>query len=208
MIRPRLFALKLAPLRLTLLLTVLLAACSSNQVSRSAEGAIGGAAAGAVGSMFAAAIFGGDIGDAAARGAAWGAGAGAVSGAIRGSQEDARQRQQEQAAAERERQAALNELRREIGPDTFDGLAALTDGKHQVAIAYAQTAMTDSNQRYAIAGHWLEALTYQDLGDDKTVAEKLPELVQIDPEVSSHLEAAEILSDLTDGLAAIRAEFG
>ena len=190
------------------LTTFLFAACSSNQVGRSAEGALTGAAAGAVGSMFAAAIFGGDIGDAAARGAAWGAGAGAVSGAIQGSQEDARRRQQEQAQAERELQAALNELRREIGPDTFDGLAALTDGKHQVAIAYAQTAMADSHPPYALAGRWLEALVYQDLGDDNAVAERLPVLVEQDPEVHSRMEAAEVMSELTDGLAEIRSQFG
>ena len=200
MISSRLFSLLLA--------TFLLAACSANQVGRSAEGALTGAAAGAVGSMFAAAIFGGDIGDAAARGAAWGAGAGVVSGAIQGSQEDARRQQQEQAQAERELQAKLNELRREIGPDTFDGLAALTDGKHQVAIAYARTAMEGSHEPYAVAGRWLEALVYQDLGDQDAIVERLPELVARDPEVQSPEEAAELLNDLADGLAEIRAHFG
>lgn len=166
-----------------------------------------GAAAGAVGSMFAAAIFGGDIGEAAARGAAWGAGAGAVTGAVRGGQEDAARRQREEAEAARELQAALDELRREIGPDTYDGLAALTDGKHQVAIAYAQTAMRDANERYAIAGRWLETLTYQDLGDAGAVAGQLPALVAADPEVSSTAEARAVLDELVEGLAEIRAQF-
>ena len=187
--------------------TLLLAGCSSNQVERAGQGALTGAAAGAVGSMFAAAIFGGDIGEAAARGAAWGAGAGAVTGAIQGSQEDAVRRQQEEAQAARELEAALTELRREIGPDTFDGLAALTDGKHQVAIAYARTAMTDSNRQYAIAGHWLEALTYQDLGDLRAAADYLPTLVEVDPEISSPVAAQATLDELAKGLADIRATF-
>jgi hypothetical protein len=183
------------------------AGCSATSAQRAGEGALTGAAAGAVGSMFAAAIFGGDVGDAAARGAAWGAGAGAVTGAITGSQEDARHKEQEAAEARRQEQAYLNALREEIGPDTFAGLEALTDGKHQVALAYARTAMESSEVRYVRAGHWLEAMTHQDLDDVRAVADCLPMLVEVDPEIANQLQARETLDELARGLADIRERY-
>ena len=187
---------------------ILVAACSSTSAQRAGEGALTGAAAGAVGSMFAAAIFGGDVGNAAARGAAWGAGAGAVSGAVQGSQEDARRKEREAAETQRRELEMLNALRDQIGPDTFSGLEALTDGKHQVALAYARTAMDSGNSDYALAAHWLEALAYQDHGDLQAVSERVPRLVELDPEVTSIVEATEVLDELVTGLQEIRAAYG
>ena len=185
-----------------------LAACSSTSVERGAQGAVTGAAAGAVGSMFAAAIFGGDIGDAAARGAAWGAGAGAVSGALQGSAEDRRKREREEAAAERRRLEELKRLRAEIGDDNFEGLKALTVGKHEVAMAYARTAARSTNPDFALAAHWLEVLTYLDSGRQAEVNEHVPHLVEMDPSITTVAEAQVMLADLASGLAEIRAEFG
>lgn len=199
---------KLALRTIVLFLIVTGAACSATSTKRAGQGALTGAAAGAVGSMFAAAIFGGDIGDAAARGAAYGAGAGAVTGAIQGSNEDKRRKEQEAAEARRQEVEVLNALRAEVGPDTFSGLEALTDGKHQVALAYARTAMESTNSRYSLAGQWLEVLTYQDHGDLQAASDHLPALVEIDPYVGNIVEASELLDGLVENLREIRAAYG
>jgi len=158
--------------------------------------------------MFTAAIFGGDIGEAAARGAAWGAGAGAVGGAMQGSAEDARNRERE-AEEKRRRQAdEIEKLKSEIGEDAFAGLEALTVGKHEVAMAYARTAARSSNQDFALAGHWVEVLTYADNGDQEQVNEHLPHLVEMDTEIDDLAEARRTLTELSQGLADIRTEFG
>jgi len=196
-------------LRSPLLLAVIaLIGCSATSVERAGQGALSGAAAGAVGSMFAAAIFGGDIGDAAARGAAFGAGVGAVSGAVQGSAEHERKLRAEEAERERRQQSELARLRSEIGDDAFAGLEALTMGKHEVAIAYAKTAARSSNSDHALAGHWLEVLTFQDSGDSTRTAEHLPHLVAMDDHVSTLEEARRMLADLENGLQEIRTEFG
>ncbi len=184
-----------------------LASCSTNTVQRAGEGALLGAAAGAVGGMFSAAIFGGSVGEAAARGAAWGAGTGAVTGAIRGSREDAA-REQKAMDEQRDRQKVeLARLRSEIGEDAYAGLEALTLGKHEVALAYARTAMREANAQHALAGRWLEVLSYSDRGQDDQVQRSLPNLVTADPEVSSVAQAYQTLAELTSGLQKIRNEF-
>ena len=157
--------------------------------------------------MFTALIFGGDVGDAAARGAAWGAGTGAVAGAMHGSAEDSAQRQQQVAEQQAHLDAELARLRKEIGDDAFAGLEALTDGNHDVALAYARTAMRQQNADYAVAGRWLEALTYADNGLDADAERLIPGLVAADPEIFSTVEANQTLSELSEGLRDIRAEF-
>ena len=87
---------------------------------------------GAAGGMVSALVFGGNVGDAAARGAVWGASTGAVSGAIVGAQEDQAKKKQRDAAAEK--------LKTELGEDAFNGLAALAECKHEVALGYAKTS--------------------------------------------------------------------
>ena len=191
-----------------ILFSLWLAACSANTVKGAGEGALLGGAAGAVGGMFTAAIFGGDIGDAAARGAAWGAGTGAVTGAMHGAQQDAAEERRALAEQQSRQQAALAQIKGEIGEDAFAGLAALTEGKHEVALAYARTAARDSNRDYAIAGNWLEALTYEDSHRSSEAADMIPGLVAMDPEVAHESEARQILSELETQLNEIRAEFG
>jgi hypothetical protein len=190
------------------LLALALSACSATSAQRAGEGALSGGAAGAVGGMISAAIFGGDVGDAAARGAAWGASVGAVGGAMRGSAED-RARQEREAAAERRKiESEISRIRAEIGEDAFDGLAALTDGKHEVALAYARTASRSDNRAHSLAGIWLEALTNADAGQRSQASAILASLVDLDPEVSSAQEAQITLHDLQEGLAEIRSAFG
>src|SRR5210317_744492 len=115
---------------ITLLLVLgcisLISACASQTGQRAGQGAATGALAGAAGGMVSALIFGGDVGEAAARGAAYGGTVGAVGGAISGAQQDsANKKQQEDAAAK---------LKQKLGEDAFDGLVALTNCKHDVAI--------------------------------------------------------------------------
>jgi hypothetical protein len=186
---------------------IALTSCSANSAKRAGEGALSGAAAGAVGGMFTALIFGGDVGDAAARGAAWGAGTGAVAGAIHGSAEDSARKQQQAADQQARQEAELERLRTEIGVDAYAGLEALTVGKHDVAFAYARTAMRQQNADYAVAGRWLEVLTYADSGLDSDAENLIPSLVEADPEISSTAEANQTLAELSEGLRSIRTEF-
>ena len=182
--------------------------CSSTSVQRSGQGALAGGAAGAVGGMFTAIIFGGDVGDAAARGAVWGASTGAVAGAIQGSAEHKEKQRQQQAQREAQVAAELARIKAEIGEDAYDGLEALTVGKHEVALAYARTAARSTNSEYAIAGLWLEALVDLDQQHDGQVAEMIPTLVARDPAVPDNQTARRTLAELLQGLADIRAEFG
>lgn len=168
----------------TLVLSALMA-CSSNQRAGASggatRGAVGGAAAGAVSAL----IFGGDVAESAARGAVWAGTAGAVGGAMAGSEAD--RREAEQARAEGERM--LQELRARIGDDAFEGLVALADCKHEVALAYARTAARSTNGDFVLAGVWLEALTRVD-ADEPAGAEALyAVLVERDPEIGSVEEA-------------------
>ena len=189
-------------------LMLLMVSCSSTSLQRSGQGALAGGAAGAVGGMFTAIIFGGDVGDAAARGAVWGASTGAVSGAIQGSAEHKEIQRQQQAEHEAQIAAELARIKAEIGEDAYDGLEALTVGKHEVALAYARTAARSADRDYAIAGLWLEALIDLDQQREAQVAEMIPTLVARDPTVSDNQTARQTLAELLQGLADIRTEFG
>jgi hypothetical protein len=182
---------------LPVILTLSLAACSSQTGRRATQGAVTGAAVGAAGSVVSALIFGGDVGDAAARGAAWGATTGAVSGAIVGSQED-------KAAQKKKQEQASQKLKADIGEDAFAGLTALVNCKHPVAIGYSQTAQKLDNSNYALAGLWLEVLTYADEGKEARVQELVPMVVKSDPSVESSAEASVKMEEALQGLANIR----
>ena len=178
--------------------------CSTESTQGAADGAMTGAAVGAVGGMVSALVFGGDIAEGAARGAVWGGSTGAVSGGIRGAQQAESNRQ----AAERQRQAEINKLEREIGSDTLSGLEALVDCKFPVAMAYAETAQGDSNKQYALAGHWLEVLTVAERGPISEAQAMVPELVAADPGLKSEESAAVLLGEAMDELGDIRVEYG
>jgi hypothetical protein len=165
------------------------------------QGAGQGAAAGAVGGLLSAVIFGGDPVEAAARGAVWGAGAGATSGAIQGSRIDAQREAQQE-------QAEIARIKSEIGNDSFAGLEALVDCRHDVALGYSKQAMKARNRDHALAGLWLEVLTDADRGDRETAQSLLPKVVDKDPNVANLSEAKTTLNEALQGLADIRSHYG
>ena len=171
---------KKAALVVALLATASLA-CTSNQKAGAAQGAtrgaVGGAAAGAVSAL----IFGGDVGEAAARGAVWAGTAGAVGGAMAGTDQDRREAQQAQAEAERE----LMKLRQRIGDDAFDGLGALAECKHDVALAYARSSARSDNADYTLAAVWLEVFVYLDTDRGGEAEALYPQLVERDERTTS-----------------------
>ena len=178
-----------------------LTACSGTSGQMAAQGAGRGAAAGAVGGMLSAVIFGGDPVEAAARGAVWGGSAGAVSGAIQGSQVDAQK-------AAREEQAEIARVRGEIGNDSFEGLTALVDCKHQIALGYAKQAQGARNRDHALAGLWLEVISYADRGDQTQARALFPKVIEQDPHVSSNDRASKTLGEALQGLTDIRKHYG
>jgi len=168
-----------------LVLALLLSACGSSNTAQGARsGATRGAIAGAAGGLLTALVFGGDPAEAAARGATWGAGSGAAAGAMSGAQRD---KAEKDAAAAKEKErvdAAVAKLKKKIGDDCFAGLVALVDGKHKVAIAYAETASQSKNKDHRLAAVWLTAMTYVDSGDQMNARALYPEIVKLDPKIS------------------------
>ncbi len=184
-----------------------LMACGTQSRKMAAEGATTGAVAGAVGGVVSALVFGGDPGEYAARGAAWGASTGAVTGAMSGARVDEAQRAQQAEAQRAERAAQLERLKAEIGEDSFSGLEALADCKHEVALAYARTATRSNNADHALAGRWLEVLTYADRRDEVQARALLPDLVAKDPKLQSEAQAEENMRKALQSLMNIREEY-
>jgi hypothetical protein len=176
-----------------------MAACSGQSGKRAGQGAATGAVVGAAGGMVSALVFGGNVGDAAARGAVWGASTGAVSGAIVGAQEDQ--------AKKKQRDEAVAKLKQRLGEDAFNGLAALAECKHEVALGYAKTAAKSDNQSFALAGLWLEVLTLADQKQEDKARALFPTLVAKDSEVGSDAQAEEGMRKALQGLMNIRAQY-
>jgi hypothetical protein len=153
--------------------------------------------------MLTALIFGGDIVEAGARGAVYGGTTGAVVGGMAGSRAD-------DAAAERaraEREAELDQLRKEIGSDAFNGVVALAECKHAIAIANAQEAGKSKNKDYSLAGLWVEALTEADRNQDAKARSILPEIVARDRDVKSEADAEARMREALQELQNIRGEY-
>ncbi len=189
---------------LTSLSVFLLASCGTQAGKQSGQVAAVGGIAGTVGGMVSALVFGGNVADAAARGAVWGASTGAVSGAIAGSQADKRIAAEEQA----KREKAAKKMKKELGEDSYQGLVALAQCKHAVARGYAEIAQDHSKEKYALAGYWLEAVTYADQGDMAVVESLYPGLIEVDPAISSVKEAEMELEKGLEGLVSIRKNHG
>ena len=177
-----------------------LAACGTTSGEMAGRGAGQGAAAGAVGGMLTAVIFGGDPLEAAARGAVWGASTGAVVGAIQGSEIDSRRRAQQE-------HQEIARIKSEIGNDSYAGLEALVDCKHDVALGYSKQAMKSRNRDHALAGLWLEVMSYADRGDRKKANSLLPKVVQDDQYVANAAEASKTLDETLQGLRDIRGRY-
>jgi len=183
-----------------LLCVTAIIACSPQSKQMAGEGAASGAVAGAVGGMVSALVFGGDLADGAARGAAWGASTGAVAGAMAGAGVDERQQAQ--------RDAKLERLKAEIGEDSFKGLEALADCKHDVALGYGRTAAQSDNKDHALAALWLEILTYADRREENRARALFPTLIRKDSKIRSDAHAEESMREALQTLMDIRAEYG
>jgi len=188
----------LANLMIVLCITAM-TACSSHSGKMAGQGAATGAAAGAVGGLVSALVFGGDPVDAAARGAVYGGTTGAVAGGIAGARADQAEKQK--------RDAQLEKLKKEIGEDAYNGLEALADCKHEVALGYARTAARSDNEDYALAGLWLEVLTYGDNRQEEKARALFPDLVAKDAKISSEAQAEESMRKALQSLMDIRAEY-
>jgi hypothetical protein len=174
--------------------------CSTHTGQMAGQGAATGAVAGSVGGLVGALVFGGDPAEAAARGAVWGASTGAVAGAMTGSQVDAAEKQKQD--------QNLENLKKAIGEDAFNGLAALAECKHDVALAYGKTAAASDNRDHALAGLWLEVLAYADGRQEDQARERFPQLMEKDPDVTSEEKAEEQMRQSLQRLMEIRGEHG
>ena len=178
---------------------VLLIACSGTQRQAAGKGAATGAVAGAVGGLVSSLVFGGDPVDRAARGAVWGASTGAAAGAMAGAQADA--------AKKKQIDAELEKLKKEIGEDAFNGLEALADCKHEVALGYARTAIGSNNRDHSLAGLWLEVLTYADRKEEESARRLFPDIVANDTKIQTETQAEETMRQAINDLMDIREEF-
>jgi hypothetical protein len=184
---------------------MLVSGCStdSNAAKGAGQGATTGALAGAASGVVGALIFGGDVGDAAARGAVYGATSGAVVGGMSGAKAD-----QAQAAQEAQTQEAqVEKLKKEIGPDAFDGVVALVECKYGVALANADVAKTSHTSDYALAGLWVETLTYADQQDEPKARANFPEIVQKDKKMKSDADAEAAMRNAVQDIMKIRSDY-
>ena len=167
------------------------------------KGAGAGALAGAASGLVSALVWGGDPGEHMARGATAGAAVGAIGGAVEGSNR-AKAEQNNRAAQE---QRELEQLRRDIGVDAFDAIVALAECKQEVAIANARVAARSTNSNHALAGLWIQALTFEDQGNSDGLVELTPEIIRWDREISNQAQFDRELKDAYRGLIDIRAEY-
>jgi hypothetical protein len=180
------------------------AGCAGNSqaVKGAAEGAATGAVAGAVSGMLSALVFGGDIADAGARGAVYGGTTGAVRGGMAGSRADRDIAARKQA----EYEAELKRFRAEIGADAYNGIIALAECKHEIAIANAREAAKSNISDHVLAGVWVEALTEADRQNDLATRAIFPELIKRDGEVKTEADAEALLNEALRELGDIRVE--
>ena len=167
------------------------------------KGAASGALAGAASGLVSALIWGGDPGEHMARGATAGATIGAVGGAVEGSSR-ARAEKDYRAAQE---QQEIEQFRRDIGTEAFDGIVALAECKHDLAVANARLAAESKNSNHALAGLWVQALTFADQGDENSLDGIAPEIVRWDREVTDDVQFRNELSKTSVELKDIRSEY-
>ena len=194
--RLRRSALLVAPL----VASLWLAGCAgdSHTAQGAGRGAATGAVSGAVGGLVGSLVFGGNPAEAAARGAVYGGAVGATAGAIAGSEAD-------RTIAEQEAQE-LAALRERIGDDAFGGLEALAECRHDIALTQGTKARQSENPNYALAGLWLEVLTYADQRDEERARALFPTVVEQDWDIKSEAQAEETMRDALTRLMDIREE--
>jgi hypothetical protein len=181
------------------------AGCASDSYAAkgAGQGAATGAMAGAVGGMISALVFGGDVAEAGARGAVYGGATGAVAGGISGSNVDKKVAAQEQA----QRDADLERFRNEVGTDAYNGVVALAECKHEIAIANAREAAKSKNRDYALAGIWVVALSEADRQREQEARAMFPEIIERDREVDTEVEAETLMRGALQELGDIRVEY-
>jgi len=192
---------------IAILCLVSLTACSTHNAKRAGEGAAMGAVVGAAGGMASALVFGGNVGEAAARGAVWGGTTGAVAGGISGAQQEQKMKAQQEQAKKAQQDKNIEKLKKELGEDAFNGLAALTKCKHEVALGYARTAAKSDNKDHALAGLWIEILTYADSQQEDKAQALYPDLITNDTEIRSEAKAEETMRKALQRLMDIRGEY-
>jgi len=180
-------------------------ACSPNSTQRAGQGAKTGAVSGAVGGMVGALVFGGNVGDAAARGAVVGGAAGATAGGMSGAQQDSQAAEQSKPVVA---PVDTTKLKQQIGEDNFAGVEALARCKHQVAVAYADTARASKNPDYALASLWIEILSYADQRDESRAREFFPQLIETDTDVATGADAEAQMQESLQKLRNIREQYG
>ena len=172
-------------------------ACSQRSMEQAGRGAVTGSAVGAVGGMVTALVFGGNVGEAAARGAVYGGSTGATAGAISGAVADSNEKKAQQAAK-------LKALRKKLGDDAFQGLAALAECKHEIARGYGRTAAASDNPDYALAGVWLQVIAYADSGQFEQARNLFGQLMAKDEEITTESQAEHKMQSALEKLAQIR----
>lgn len=174
--------------------------CASNSYTSkgAAQGGTTGAVAGAVGGLVSGLVFGGNPIDQAARGAVYGGTTGAVAGAMAGSQRD----QQIQQSREDDREA----LRQKIGDEAFRGVVALAECRHEDALLHATKARDSENPNFALAGIWLEVLTYADQRNEGKARTLFPTVIEEDWDIKTEAEAEQVMRDTLNQLMQIRQE--
>jgi hypothetical protein len=187
---------------IVLILALMVAGCAGAGEG-AVKGAGAGALAGAAGGLVHAMIWGGDAGEHMARGAAAGATVGAIGGAVEGS---SRARAEVDQKARQEQQE-LDQIRRDIGNDAFDAIVALAECRQEVAIANAKVAAGSSNSNHALAGLWIQALTFAEQGDEASLQAITPEIIRWDREIDDATQFDRELQDGYQGLVDIRAEY-
>jgi hypothetical protein len=137
------------------------------------------------------------------RGAAAGATLGAIGGAVQGSAQASEDKARKNGQLEQD----IEQFRRDIGNDAFDGAVALVECKHEVAIANARVAAQSRNSNHALAGLWLEALAYTDQDDTTSIQNLVPEIVRWDRGADNAQQVNEQLRLTYGELLDIRSEF-
>lgn len=182
------------------LLLTLLAGCGTHAGKGAAEGAAMGAASCAVGSLVGTLIFGGSAIDNAARSAVYCGAAGAFAGGVRGSQLDEKEKQQLKTETER--------LQQLLGQDAFSSLTALAQCDHATALSEATKARGSHNPNHALAGIWLEILTFADQRNETKARTLLPDVTRQDWDIDSESQAEAKMRESLGELSRVRKKYG
>jgi hypothetical protein len=121
-------------------------------------------------------------------------------GAISGAVADSNEKKAQQAAG-------LEALRKKLGDDAFQGLAALAECKHEITQGYGRTAAASDNPDYALAGLWLQVLAYADSGNVDQARNMFDQLMAQDRDIASASQAESEMQAALKELMEIRKEY-